>query len=109
MTAADLSAPPAARPRSRLRRAVIALAIITGLTLLWAVAAFAYTIWLRMEGALPPLTQLTFEELWMTRLRYPTALYLIAIIGPFLIGCAQRFNDRVDASRAAPRRPDAPR
>ena len=104
MTTAELPATPAApiAPTcSRWRRALIALAIITGLALLWAVAAFAYTIWLRMEGALPPLTQLTFEELWMTRLRYPTALCLIAIIGPFLIGCAQRFNDRVDASRAA--------
>ena len=37
----------------------------------------------------------------MTRLRIPTALYLIVLIGPFLIGCAHRFNDRVDARRAA--------
>lgn len=94
-------AAPAAPTRSRWRRTLIAVAIITGLALLWAVAAFAYTIWLRMEGALPPLTQLTFEELWMTRLRFPTALYLIVLIGPFLIGCAHRFNDRVDARRAA--------
>lgn len=101
MTAADLSAPPAVRPRSRLRQTVIALAVIAGLTLLWAVAAFAYTIWLRMEGALPPLSQLSFEELWMTRLRIPTALYLIVLIGPFLIGCAHRSNERVDARRAA--------
>ena len=101
MTAADLSAPPAAPRRSRLRRTLIALAIIAGLALLWAVAAFAYTIWLRLEGALPPLTQLTFEDLWMTHLRIPTAVYLLAIIGPVLIGCAHRFNDRQDAARAA--------
>ncbi len=37
----------------------------------------------------------------MTRLRLPTALYLLVLIGPFLIGCAHRFNDRVEASRAA--------
>jgi lysophospholipase L1-like esterase len=37
----------------------------------------------------------------MTRLRLPTALYLLAIIAPFLIGCAHRFNDRQDAARAA--------
>ena len=37
----------------------------------------------------------------MTRLRLPTALYLLVLIGPFLIGCAHRFNDRVDARRAA--------
>ena len=104
MTTAELPATPAApiAPTcSRWRRALIALAIITGLTVLWAVAAFAYTIWLRMEGALPPLSQLSFEELWMTRLRIPTALYLIVLIGPFLISCAHRFNDRVDARRAA--------
>ena len=104
MTTAELPATPAApiAPTcSRWRRALIALAIITGLTVLWAVAAFAYTIWPRTEGALPPLTQRTFEELWMTRLRIPTALYLIVLIGPFLISCAHRFNDRVDARRAA--------
>jgi len=101
MTAADLSAPPAARPRSRLRRALIAMAVIVGLTLLWAVAALAYTIWLRAQGALPPLSQLSFEDLWMTRLRLPTALYLLAIVAPFLIGCAHHFNDRADARRAA--------
>ncbi len=97
----DTPAAPAAPTRSRWRRTLIAVAIVTGLALLWAVASFAYTIWLRTEGALPSLTQLTFEELWMTRLRSPTLLYLIAIAGCFLIGCAHRFNDRVEASRAA--------
>ena len=37
----------------------------------------------------------------MNHLRVPTALYAVALIGTFLIGCATDFNERQSATRAA--------
>lgn len=54
------------------------------LPVLWALLAAAYTVWLRLDGQLPPLSQLDFGDVWMNWLKWPTLL-LLGVLG---VGCA---------------------
>lgn len=55
------------------RRIVLALFL---LPVVCALAATAYVLWLRANGQIPPLQTLTFGDLWMNWLKWPTLLLL---------------------------------
>ena len=61
---------------------------LAGLLLLWAGSALVLTLWLRANGQLPPLTQLTFGDFWMNALKWPT-MVLLALLG---VGCAHSYD-----------------
>lgn len=61
---------------------------IGGLLLVWAGSVLVFTLWLRANGQLPPLTQLTFGEFWMNALKWPT-MVLLALLG---VGCAHSYD-----------------
>lgn len=59
-----------------------------GLLLLWVGSVFVFTLWLRTNGLLPLLTQLTFGDFWMNVLKWPT-IVLLALLG---VGCAHSYD-----------------
>lgn len=69
------------------RTLFIVLAAAVGL---WALLAVGSALWLRAHGQLPPLSQLSFGELWMHGLKGLTIVFL----GLFTVGCAYSYDAR---------------
>ena len=60
------------------------------LPLLWALLALGLALWLRANGQIPPLSQLTFGEFWMHGLKWLTIIFT-ALLG---VGCASAYNSQ---------------
>lgn len=76
----------------------IGLAVLPAL---WLLFALALAFWLRANGQISPLSQLTFGEFWMHGLKWLTIAF-IALLG---VGCASAYNtqqtQKKEAARAA--------